>query len=116
MTHDNTTVAGGVYTRDSDEDSLRYMRRVNDQAMRDEIHMLRERNSEYADIINELKSEQRMLRKDFDDYVEQSKSALSAATGVADAKRFGRNALYFTVAITGAFGGIVAVIDWFSKK
>ncbi len=116
MAQENTTVAGGVYTRDSDEDSLRYMRRVNDQAMRDEIQMLREINRENETRYTALEQRVVLLQRDFDDYVARSQPAMSAAEGVADAKRFGRNALYFTVAVTGAFGGIVAVMDWFSKK
>jgi hypothetical protein len=119
-------VSGGSYTRDSTDDSLRHMRRQRDAEMRDEIKTLREENKDYLTTILQLESainssrkdfEHSLseIRKDFESYVNQSKIALSAAQTVADAGFIGRNVIYAIVAITAAFGGVMAVIEHFKK-
>lgn len=119
-------VTGGSYTRDSTDDSLRHMRRQRDAEMRDEIKMLRDENKDYLTTILQLEAAINSsrkdfehsiseIRKDFESYVNQSKNALGAAQTVADAGFIGRNVIYAIVAITAAFGGVMAVVEYFKK-
>jgi uncharacterized protein YlxW (UPF0749 family) len=119
-------ITGSSYTRDSDDDSYRHLRRQRDSEMRDEIKTLREENKDYLTTILQLEAaidssrkdfEHSIseIRKDFETYVNQSKTALGAAQTVADAGFIGRNVIYAIVAITAAFGGVMAVIEYFKK-
>lgn len=125
--------SGGGYSRDPDEQSLRQLRRALDSEMRDELKTLREKNSNYLQIINDLKTELYdirnenelkdnqfendlvALRKEFEGYVSRSHIALDAAQTVANAGFIGRNVIYAIVSITAAIGGIVAVSELFKK-
>jgi hypothetical protein len=104
---------GGRYTRDFDEESMRNMRRVRDQEMRDEIKELRQKNQDYVEAIIEIKNDYKLLRNDFDHYVQSTHEAIKAANNLSNATFVGRHfalTLFYLLGLIGT--GIAAWKAW----
>lgn len=116
MTLDKETAVnkdGGRYTRNLDDESLRNLRRGLDQEMRTELKELREKNQDYVEAIIELKNDYKLLRKDFDYYVQSTHEAIKAANNLSNATFVGRHfalTLFYLLGLIGT--GIAAWKAW----
>lgn len=124
---------GGRYTRDAEDDSLRHMRRQRDKETYAELTALRETNTEQLKTISNLTveiemlrsehevdrvkqdNEVKLLRSEFESYVNRTEQAIIAAQTVANAGFIGKNVIYAIVSITAAIGGVVAVSELIKK-
>lgn len=124
---------GGRYTRDTEDDSLRHMRRQRDKETYAELTALRETNTEHLKTIHSLTieiemlrsehevdrvkqdNEVKLLRSEFESYVNRTEQAIVAAQTVANAGCIGKNVIYAIVSITAAIGGVVAVSELIKK-
>jgi hypothetical protein len=124
---------GGRYTRDTEDDSLRHMRRQRDKETYAELTALRETNTEHLKTIHSLTieiemlrsehevdrvkqdNEVKLLRSEFESYVNRTEQAIVAAQTVANAGFIGKNVIYAIVSITAAIGGVVAVSELIKK-
>lgn len=124
---------GGRYTRDTDDDSLRHLRRMRDDETHAELITLRSINTEQLKTISNLTleievmrsehevdrvqqaNEIKSLRHEFESYVNRNEQALTTAQTVANAGFIGRNVIYALISITAAIGGVVAVVELIKK-
>lgn len=124
---------GGRYTRDEDDESLRHMRRQRDKETHAELTALRATNTEQLKTISNLTveiemlrsehevdrvkqaNEVKLLRGEFESYVNRTEQAIEAAQTVANAGFIGKNVIYAIVSITAAIGGVVAVSELIKK-